>query len=420
MKLVSEMKGPSIDWNNYLYDYEIFGYFVHLELPSGLVHRMLEEGRIELNGRTEKELVDNLQFWLDNTKFDKDMQPIYENKVTDFYHKLRGMVLKTIEVNPGWNIKDLNLENTYFIDNDTKSLYNNLKKELEHRAKLRETDLKLGVIDQEKYDKDSAIDYVILKYVETRLNNYKEFEKSLKHESLELLLEKGRTDLLRKTQSQSKARWKKRMNYKGFSIKNVDIQDLIDKDRVTVTFEVGDYNDTIAFTNILLNLRELVKKDPKHIIKFDWVIRACQKALDQSDIYVNCTCSDFKYRFAYVATKNTYKYGKKEMRPADVRNPNDNIGALCKHLTAILSNKNWVNKVATKVTDWLNMLDIEEVRDALNYQEAEFPTDIARKLGKAGQAKAKANKAQRQKEIQNNTSSNEEELELKDDKIEEV
>lgn len=419
--MLKEMKGPSIDWNNYLRDYEIFGYFVHLEIPSGLINRMLEDGRIELNGRTEKELIDNLQFWLDNTKFDKDLQPIYEDKTTDFYHLLRGHVLKTIELNPNFEIKDLNLPNTYFIDNDTKGLYNKLKSLLKSKARLRETDLKLGVIDKDKYDKDNDIDYVILKYVETRLNNYKEFEKSLKNESKEILLEKGRTDLLRKTKTQSKARWDKRMNYKNFSVKNVDITDLLDKDKVVVTFDVGDYTDTIAFTNILLNLREIVKNDPRHIIKFDWVIKACQKALDQSDIYLHCTCADWKYRYAYVGTKNNYKYGKKELRPADIRNPRDDIGAFCKHLAAILSNKNWVNKVATRVTDWLNMQTIEEVRDALNYQEAEFPADIARKLGKAGQQGYKDKKAQREKEKNNTTNTNNndtEELELKDDKKE--
>ena len=415
--MLKEMKGPSIDWNNYLKDYEIFAYFTNLETPLGLVNKMLLNNRLELNGRDKNEVTDNLQHWLDNTNFNKDLQPVYEDKVTDFYHLLRGNVLKTIELNPNFEIKDLNLPNTYFIDNDTKGLYNKLKSLLKSKARLRETDLKLGVIDKEKYDKDNEIDYVILKYAETRLNNYKDFEKSLKNENKIVLLEKGRTDLLRKTKTQSKARWDKRMNYKNFTIKNVDITDLLDKDKVVVIFEVGDYTDTIAFSNILLNLREIVKNDPRHIVKFDWVIKACQKALDQADIYVHCTCADFKYRFAYVGTKNNYKYGKKEMRPADIRNPRDDIGAFCKHLAAILSNKNWVNKVATRVTDWLNMQTIEEVRDALNYQEAEFPADIARKLGKAGQQGYKDKKAQREREIQNN-SNNDEELELKDNKTE--
>lgn len=419
---LSEMKGPSIDWNNYLKDYEIIGYFFKLEIPEGLVNRMLNDGRLELNGRSKKEVIDNLQFWLDNTKFDNNVQPIYEDKTSDYYHRIRGHILKMAEINPGIPIEDLKMSNTYFDDKETFGLYKNLKKYLATRAKNRDFDLKLKVIDQDKYDKDTAIDKAVEYYVDKRIETYNKPLPEI-NESKEILLEKGRTDLLSKTKAQSKARWNKRLNYKNFTIKNVDIKDLLEKDRVVVTFDVADYTDTISFTHILLNLRELVKKDPKHIIKFDWVIKACQKALDQSDIMVNCSCADFKYRYSYVSTKNTYKYGKKEMRPADIRNPDDNIGSFCKHLTAILSNKNWVNKVATKVTDWLNMLDIQEVRDALNYQEAEFPADIARKLGKAGQAKAKANKAQRQKEIQANqnaSNSDSEELEFKDDKIEEV
>lgn len=414
LKIYKEMKGPSIDWNNYLKDFEIFAYFCHLETSETLINRMINEDRIELNGRTKEEMIDNLKFWLENTKFNKDMQPIYEDKTTDYYHMIRGMVLKNSKLNPNINIEDIELSNTFLDEKESLNLYKNIKKHLINRAKYRDLDLKLNVIDQEKFNYETSIDKAIMNFINMRINTLTKPLSDL-IESKIILLEKGRTDLLRKTKSQSKDRWKKRMNYKNFSIKNVDITDLLSKDKVTVTFEVADYKDIVSFTHILLNLRELVKKDPRHIVKFDWVIKACQMALDQSDIYVNCSCADFKYRYAYSATKNTYKYGKKELRPADIRNPDDDIGSFCKHLAAILSNKNWVNKVATKVTDWLNMLDIQEVRDALNYQEAEFPTEIARKLGKAGQAKAKANKEQRLKQKQQNDI---EELELKDDKLE--
>ena len=144
--MLKEMKGPSIDWNNYLKDYEIFAYFTNLETPLGLVNKMLLNNRLELNGRDKNEVTDNLQHWLDNTNFNKDLQPVYEDKVTDFYHLLRGNVLKTIELNPNFEIKDLNLPNTYFIDNDTKGLYNKLKSLLKSKARLRETDLKLSLL----------------------------------------------------------------------------------------------------------------------------------------------------------------------------------------------------------------------------------------------------------------------------------
>ena len=54
----------------------------------------------------------------------------------------------------------------------------------------------------------------------------------------------------------------------------------------------------------------------------------------------------------------------------------------CKHLLSILSNKNWMTHVATKVNDWLQMKDVYEIRELLNYDEANMPTDISRDLGK--------------------------------------
>ena len=76
-----------------------------------------------------------------------------------------------------------------------------------------------------------------------------------------------------------------------------------------------------------------------------------------------------------------------------------------------------ISKFPLVLRDGNSARTIEEVRDALNYQEAEFPADIARKLGKAGQQGYKDKKSQREREIQNN-SNNDEELELKDSKTE--
>ena len=59
--MLKEMKGPSIDWNNYLKDYEIFAYFTNLETLLGLVNKMLLNNRLELNGRDKNEVTDNLQ-----------------------------------------------------------------------------------------------------------------------------------------------------------------------------------------------------------------------------------------------------------------------------------------------------------------------------------------------------------------------
>lgn len=90
------------------------------------------------------------------------------------------------------------------------------------------------------------------------------------------------------------------------------------------------------------------------------------------------------------------------MRPADIRNPNDDKGSFCKHLLSVLSNKNWMTKIATTVNDWLQMKDVFEIRELLHYDEANMPADISRDLGKmsADSKRAKANQQNKPTEEQ--------------------
>lgn len=385
VKLLSEnIKGPSIDWNNYLTDTELWALELNLETFNGLINKLLNQNRIELNNKSKKDLEDDLSNWW-NLHGEDYLLPLEEgiDKVTRYYHDIRDHIKKNLELNNGSYDR---LPNQFWDEYETPNLYKKLKRKVQSNIRLRDTDLKLGVIDKEKYDLDNKIDSILLNYCNDRLKSMNE----------SLLHEKGRTDMLSKSRSESPGRWQRRQNYKNFKVVKTDIKDLDDKDRVTVIFEVGDYIDTISFNNILLNLREIVKQDPKHMVKFDWVIRACNRAIDQSDVFVNCQCADFKYRFAYVASKGSYKYGKKEMRPADIRNPNNDKGSFCKHLLSVLSNKNWMTKVATTVNDWLQMKDEYEIRDLLNYDEANMPTDISRELGKmsADSKRSRANQSE--------------------------
>lgn len=383
------IKGPSIDWNNYLTQEELYALDWHLMTFEGVINRLLDSGRLEQSkNKSFNDLVDELTNWWNNT-YDRDdfINEDKGDKVNRYYYEIRNHIKKNLELNNGERIR---LSNQYWDEFDTKNLFKKLKQKVQSNIRLRDTDLKLGVIDKEKYDLDNKIDSVLLDYCNDRLKSYNS------DLTEKLLHEKGRNDMLSKSRKESPGRWQRRQNYKNFKLVKTDIKDLDDKDTVVVTFEVGDYIANIAFKNILLNLREVVKQDPKHMVKFDWVIRACNRAIDQSDVYVSCQCADFKYRFRYVATKNTYVYGKKEMRPADIRNPNDDKGSCCKHLLSILSNKNWMTKVATTVNDWLQMKDVYEIRDLLNYEEANMPADISRELGKmsADSKRARANRQQ--------------------------
>ncbi len=90
------------------------------------------------------------------------------------------------------------------------------------------------------------------------------------------------------------------------------------------------------------------------------------------------------YRFAYIATEWGYKYGKPETRPADIRNPNG-FGALCKHLTAMLSNKKWLQQVTSTVMDWCEK-NIDKINEFLKLTDEDeqltLPNELARQNAK--------------------------------------
>lgn len=430
LKVIKEaIKGPIIDWNNYLKDYEILALKTNLTIPETTIQHLIDDDRLEISdNKTFEDLVDELKSWLENHKsltegihllaivkdngeimtierdtynskqafkkdlkdngytvtkildnrdlkvretgrfssfkelekelkyytdtfgkdnsLTKELQDLYDeaaniplteskklmekslDKVTQYYFDLKDHIKKTIDINK--DRENIHLSNQYWKDEDTLNLWKKLKNKIQQNIRLRDTDLKLGVISKEKYEEDNKIDNIMLEYVNNRIKSYKEISKkeSVGTSFSNILLERGRNDLLRKSRKESPGRWERREYYKNFRVVNTDITDLDDEDTVVVEFEVGDYKVYVAFSNILLNLREIVKQDPKHMVKFDWVIRACNRAIDQSDVYVRCSCADFKYRFSFVSSKNKYIYGKKELRPADIRNPNDDKGRM--------------------------------------------------------------------------------------------
>lgn len=81
-------------------------------------------------------------------------------------------------------------------------------------------------------------------------------------------------------------------------------------------------------------------------------------------------CKDFQYRFSYEATKNQYNSGTPELRPAKITNPNDTKGAGCKHILLVLSNLDWLMKIASVINNY-----IRYSKDYLqrNYADYIFP-----------------------------------------------
>ena len=169
------------------------------------------------------------------------------------------------------------------------------------------------------------------------------------------LSEASRRDLISKSRKGSKKRFNKRLNYQVSNFKGCDLKQLFERDYFVFNTPINDYQCTIAFPGVLSELRDVVKTthgDPRKI-NYQMVLKALRVAFDKTDdVKVRCSCADFKYRFMYWADRNGYLYGPPDKGTEefpDKTNPDDALGATCKHLDLFLSNKRWLIKGASVV-----------------------------------------------------------------------
>jgi len=135
---------------------------------------------------------------------------------------------------------------------------------------------------------------------------------------------------------------------------------------INIRGETDNYIVTVEFINILNRLKNNVVKD-KNKLTIKCIYDALVEALNSSDVKVDCSCSDFIYRFKVWATKNNYNTGKKESREAKITNPNDNLGAACKHILCVLNNAEWIKKVSSVINNYINYC-----KDNMEYNYSRF------------------------------------------------
>lgn len=191
------------------------------------------------------------------------------------------------------------------------------------------------------------------------------------------LLEVSRKNLVGKTKVQSPERFNKRLRYSTMTVPEIDEEELLKHDMLVISVGVGAYNVILAYEGVMKRIIELCKSDSRHILSRRIVIRAMNDVVDETDVYVRCSCPDFRYRYAYQATRHDYLWGSPEHRPADVTNPHDNIGATCKHLACVLANKKWLVKASTPVNDFIHD-NFDAIKSQYNINEEEFLLDAHR------------------------------------------
>ena len=214
-----------------------------------------------------------------------------------------------------------------------------------------------------------------------QVNQIKSEDNSLKFDVIDTnrpLLEETRSDLLRNTEPNRKA------NSKRYSVNN-KTEFEIKKGNLVITTFVGDYEQKIELTSFLDRLRNRVKSSQYYKINVDNVRTLLRNCFSDLDLRVSCTCADWRFRLAYKASQEGYIYGEKETRPADITNPKDTKGSLCKHLIRVLSNYSWLSFLSGVIYRYLkNHVDelskafgIPDLEDyfARDYNKKEIPPE---------------------------------------------
>lgn len=184
-----------------------------------------------------------------------------------------------------------------------------------------------------------------------------------------LLLEKTRNQLLTKSKTadnyspKNQTKGKNRFERRKYSriarsvaqYNEISMDDLFKKDNLQVGIQVqGETNNYIVqlrFEGVIRELAEEVKRNNGKL-EFKNIIKAMSKVFNNGDVFINCSCPDYKYRQSYWATKQGYSIVP-ELRPSDITNPKDSKGGGCKHILLVLANLDWVMKISSVINNYI-------------------------------------------------------------------
>ena len=176
------------------------------------------------------------------------------------------------------------------------------------------------------------------------------------------LIEASRNDLLNKSKHSNnggKQRFARRLKSRVLNstseINNIDMDKLFRKGILAVNINVQGETDRYYVT---VRVGSFVKHIQKRLRtqKFDirTITQALMESMNDKDVFVYCSCPDFKYRYQYWATRNNFNSGPTQPSNGKwIRNPYDDKGSACKHTLLVLSNLMWLQTVARTIYNYV-------------------------------------------------------------------
>lgn len=191
---------------------------------------------------------------------------------------------------------------------------------------------------------------------------------------MEYLIEDSRSKLLQRSkkgdnyvpsnQFNGKNRYERRLKQKiAKSVKqynSIDMNKLFKDNILDVNIEINGETDNYIVTMSFGGFLDLLHKElEKNNNKLDLrtISRALVSAFNSDNVYIHCSCADWKFRMAYWATVTDINSGEPENRPSDITNPNNTKGPGCKHSLLALSNNTWLIKVSSVIHNYINYME---------------------------------------------------------------
>ena len=169
-----------------------------------------------------------------------------------------------------------------------------------------------------------------------------------------------------KDQSRGKNRferkkWVKQANsvkaYNRIEMNQLFKQDILQVD-IPVVGETDEYTVTVKVEGVAAEIQKNIKNNGNKF-EFRTVIQALTKVFNTTDVYVKCTCDDYKYRFHHhgIMHKISVDDSSKDPGPGKgIANPNDDKGKGCKHILQVLANGNWMMKASSVIVNYCHFL----------------------------------------------------------------
>lgn len=175
----------------------------------------------------------------------------------------------------------------------------------------------------------------------------------------------SRSRVSKKEKEDNRTRYEKRVKSKiSSNVRNynsINMNSLFKEGILTVDIEVqgetNKYTVTVSFGGFLDQLKDQLERSKKEEVTLKDIIRALINSFNDDDVYVRCSCPDYRYRLSYWNTKDKVNIGAPENIPSNITNPNNDLGPGCKHIMLVLSNHNWILKVASTINNYIHYME---------------------------------------------------------------